>query len=104
MAGNAPPSPDQTTQQTIRRIILGIREKASQKKGYNIESTGLADLGYQSFPVIAPLLRDPDPWVRWSTIAVLFQLDRKRSIPFLVGMLPDIGRIQYGPVDRKCAT
>ena len=95
MARNAPPSPDQTTQQNIQRIILRIREKASRKKGYAIESTLLADLGYQPFPAIAPLLRNPDPWVRWSTIAVLFQLDRKRSIPFLVGMLPDIGRIQY---------
>jgi len=32
MARNAPPSPDQTTQQNIQRIILRIREKASRKK------------------------------------------------------------------------
>lgn len=95
MARNAHPSPDQKAQQKTQRMVLGILETAKQKKGYNIESTDLADLGYQAFPAIAPLLKDPDPWVRISTVAVLFQLDRKRSVPFLLGMLPDMGRIQY---------
>ncbi len=74
---------------------MGIRKEANKKQGYTVESTVATDLGYQAFPAIAPLLRDPDPWVRVSTIPVLFQLDRKRSMPFLVGMLPDMGRILY---------
>jgi hypothetical protein len=95
MAKNARSSTDQKAHEKVQRIILGIHKEANQKKSYNIESTDLADLGYQAFPPIAPLLKDPDPWVRVSTIPVLFQLDRRRSIPFLLGMLPDMGRIQY---------
>lgn len=95
MAKDAPPSIDQKAREEIQRVILRIRKDANQKKGYAVESTEAADLGYQAFPAIAPLLKDPDPWVRALTIPALFQLDRKRSIPFLLGMLPDTGRIQY---------
>jgi hypothetical protein len=95
MAKNAPPSTDQQAHEKIQRIILSIRREANQKRGYTVESIEVDDLGYQAFPAIAPLLKDPDPWVRASTIPVLFQLDRKRSVPFLLGMLPDMGRIQY---------
>jgi len=99
MARNPPPSLDQKAQQEAQRMVLGIREKALQKKGYNFATTGLAELGYQAFPAIAPLLKDPDRWVRSSTIPVLFQLDRKRSTPFLVGMLPDMEKIQFNDDD-----
>jgi hypothetical protein len=95
MAKNAPPSTDQKAHEKIQRIISGIRREASQKQGSTVESIEADDLGYQAFLAIAPLLKDPDPWVRVSTIPVLFQLDRKRSVPFLLGMLLDTGRIQY---------
>jgi hypothetical protein len=95
MAKNPPPSTDQKAHEKVQSITLGIRKEANKKQGYTVESTVATDLGYQAFPAIAPLLRDPDPWVRVSTIPVLFQLDRKRSMPFLVGMLPDMGRILY---------
>jgi hypothetical protein len=95
MAKNAPPSTDQKAHEKVQRIILGIHQSASQKKGYKVEPTEGADLGYQAFPEIAPLLEDPEPWVRLSTMAVLFQLDYKRSLPFLVGMLPDMARFHY---------
>jgi hypothetical protein len=95
MAKNPPPSTDQKAHEKVQSITSGIRKEANKKQGYTVESTVATDLGYQAFPAIAPLLRDPDPWVRVSTIPVLFQLDRKRSMPFLVGMLPDMGRIRY---------
>jgi hypothetical protein len=100
MAENAPPSTDQKAYEKIQRMILGIRKEANQKRGYTVQSTVADDLGYQAFPAIAPLLKDPDPWVRVSTIPVLFQLDRRRSIPFLLGMLPDMGRIQFRDDDE----
>ena len=91
-----PPLPlDQERQEEIKRLISDLRNSASQKKLYAPEQTEAAKLGYRAFPAISPLLRDPDPRVRASTIAVLFQLDRKRSTPFLVGMLLDMGKIQY---------
>ena len=98
MAKNAPPPTNQEATEKVQRIISEIRKEA-QKKGYNVESTDLADLGYPAFPSIAPMLKDPDPWVRASTIPILFHLDRKQSMPFLLGMLPDMGRIQYNDDD-----
>jgi len=99
LAKNPPPSPDQKAQEKIQRFISAIRESASRKKLYGPDPAEAVEIGYPAFPAIAPLLKDPDIWVRASTIAVLFQLDRKRSMPFLVGMLLDMGRIQYGDDD-----
>lgn len=95
LSKNPPPPVDQEAQETIQRIISDLRRNTSQRKLYAAEQTEAAKLGYRAFPAISPLLRDPDPWVRASTIAVLFQLDRKRSTPFLVGMLLDMAKIQY---------
>jgi hypothetical protein len=91
MAKNAPSSTDQKAREKVQRIILGIRKEASQKK-YYIESTDLADLGYPAFPSIAPLLKDPDPWVRVSTIRVLFQLDPQTKYPVPSGHAPGYGK------------
>jgi hypothetical protein len=91
-----PPLPlDKESQEKVQHIVSDLRKNASQKKLYAPEQTEAAKLGYRAFRAIAPLLRDPDPWVRESAIAVLFQLDRKRSTPFLLGMLLDTGKIQY---------
>jgi hypothetical protein len=95
-----PPLPiDREAQEKIQHIVSDLRRNASQKKLYVPERTEAAKLGYRAFPAISPLLRDSDPWVRASTIAVLFELDRKRSAPFLVGMLLDKGKIQYSDDD-----
>jgi hypothetical protein len=96
-----PPLPlDKESQEKIQHIVSDLRKNASQKKFYALEETEAAKLGYRAFPAIAPLLRDPDPWVRASTLAILFRLDSKRSAPFLVGMLPDTGKIQYSDDDE----
>jgi len=95
LAKNPPPSSDQQAQEKIQRIISGIREGATRRKLYTLDPTEAVELGYRAFPAITQSLKDPDPWVRASTVAVLPQLDRKRSIPFLVGMLPDMGTIRY---------
>jgi hypothetical protein len=92
---NPPPSPNQNAQENIQRVISAIRETASRKKIYGLDPGEAAELGYSAFPAITPLLKDSDPWVRASTIAVLSRLDHKRSPPFLVGMMTDMGRIQY---------
>jgi hypothetical protein len=99
LAKNPPPSPDQKARERIQRIISGIRESASRKKLYGPDPAEAVEIGYPAFPAITPLLKDPDIWVRASAIAVLFRLDRRRSMPFLVGMLLDMGRIQYGDDD-----
>jgi hypothetical protein len=96
-----PPLPiDQEAQGKIQHIVSDLRENASQKKLYAAEQTEATKLGYRAFPAISPLLTDPDPWVRASTIAVLFRLDSKRSAPFLVGMLLDTGKIQFRDDDE----
>jgi hypothetical protein len=100
LAKNSPPSPNQDAQEKIQRIISGIREAAGRKKPYGPDPGAAAELGYSAFPAITPLLKDSDPWVRASTIAVLSQLDPKRSAPFLVGMMTDMGRFQYHDDDE----
>jgi hypothetical protein len=96
-----PPLPlDKESQEKVQHIVSDLRKNASQKKFYAPEQTEAAKLGYRAFPAIAPLLRDPDPWVRASTLAILFRLDGKRSAPFLVGMLLDTGKIQYSDDDE----
>jgi hypothetical protein len=99
LSKNPPPPLDKESQEKIQHIVSDLRKNASQKKLYAPEQTEAAKLGYRAFPAIAPLLRDPDPWVRESAMAVLFQLDRKRSTPFLLGMLLDKGKIQYNDDD-----
>ena len=95
-----PPLPiDHEAQDKIQRLISDLRNSAQRRQVSGPEQKDVAKLGYRAFPAISPLLRDPDPWVRASTIAVLFQLDRKRSAPFLVGMLLDMGKIQYSEGD-----
>jgi hypothetical protein len=91
---------DTETQEKIQRITSGLRKKATEKQFYAIDQTEAAKLGNRAFSAIAPLLRDPDPWVRESAMGVLFQLDRQRSMPFLVGMLLDQGEIQYRDDDE----
>jgi hypothetical protein len=100
LSKNLPPPAGHEAEEKIQRIASDLRKNASQKKLYAAEQTEASKLGYRAFPAIASLLRDPDPWVRASTIAVLSQLDRKRSMPFLVGMLLDEGRIQYSDDDE----
>jgi hypothetical protein len=100
LAKTPPPSPNQNAQDKIQRIISGIREAASRKKPYSTDPGEAAELGYSAFPAITPLLKDSDPWVRASTIAVLSQLDPKQSAPFLVGMMTDMGRFQYHDDDE----
>jgi hypothetical protein len=99
LAKDPPPPPDSGAKQRILQVVSGIRENAGQHKGYGIDPSESAALGYRAFPAIAPLLRDPDPWIRNSTIAVLFVLDRRKSTPFLVGMLLDTGKIQFSEDD-----
>jgi hypothetical protein len=104
LSKNPPPSIDKEALEKIQSIVSDLRKNASQKKNYAAEQTNAAKLGYRAFPAIVPLLRDPDPWVRDSAIAVLFQLDRKRSTPFLLGMLLDTGKIQYWDDDVSIDT
>lgn len=95
LSSNSPPAVGQEAEEKIRRIILELRKSAAQKKLYAAQQTEATKLGYRAFPAITPLLRDPDPWVRASALTVLFELDRRRSTPFLVGVLLDVGKIQF---------
>jgi hypothetical protein len=57
--------------------------------------TRLGELrGRQHFDALASLLRDPDPQIRYFATSQLHDADRRRSIPYLIGMLTDRGRLR----------
>src|SRR5260221_11085859 len=55
------------------------------------DGVGMAGLGPWCFDEVADLLRDPDPRVRSHASWKLAEVDPRRSIPYMIGMLTDRG-------------
>ena len=91
-------SPSEAQQAKIKEIIHGIRQTAQEKQPehmYQIDVATRGAVGIMGFPALTPLLRNSDPWVRGMTAYALFALDRRSSIPFLIGLLADEGPFRW---------
>jgi len=88
---NPPPSPGPDQKVILRKILADLKGAAQKKRFYKLEDKIAAGLGEQGYLSLSPLLRHPDPWVRGLGAQALFSLDRRRAVPFLIGLLKDDG-------------
>jgi hypothetical protein len=92
------PTPEQ--QEHIRQTIADIRTTAQARSRSQFSDEAAAAIGRSGLPEIAPLLRDPDPHVRWAGGEALLALDCPTGASFLVGLLLDDGELRYADGGR----
>jgi hypothetical protein len=89
------PQPSRSQQQIIQQTIQAIQGAAAARRYFQIDDRDAVKMGQAGFPALALLLQSEDAWVRGMAAQTLVAVDRRRSVPFLVGLLTDSGPFDW---------
>ena len=77
----------------IQGVVDEIMTAAAQQKHYALDDDTARAIGIYGIREIAPLLAEADPNIRCMAAEALFVMHRRRSVPFLVGLLTDTAKV-----------
>ncbi len=89
------PQPSLLQKQIIHQTIQAIQEAAAARRYFQVADGDAVKMGQAGFSALALLLKSEDAWVRGIVAQTLVAVDRRRSVPFLVGLLTDSGRFDW---------